>query len=105
MLGKVAGKEMIGKLVEALTEKLSGKAYDAVAAFFRARAAEFKTAQAAPQDGVTIKLAWTNVQGMSAIRTIIGAIRGNLSLGNLSDLSFPNITTPEISIVADKKFD
>ena len=105
MLGKVAGKEMIGKLLEALTEKLSGKAYDAVVAFFRARAAEFKTAQAAPQDGVTIKLVWTNVQGMSAIRAIIGAIRGNLSLGNLSDLSLPNITAPEISIVADKKFD
>lgn len=105
VLGKVAGKEMIGKLVEALTEKLGGKAYDAVAAFFRARAAEFKTAQAAPQDGVTIKLVWTNVQGMSAIRTVIGAIRGNLSLGNLSDLSFPNFAAPEISIVADKKFD
>lgn len=105
VLGKVAGKEMIGKLVEALTEKLGGKAYDAVAAFFRARAGEFKTAQAAPQDGVTIKLVWTNVQGMSAIRAVIGAIRGNLSLGSLSDLSFPNFTAPEVSIVADKKFD
>ncbi|MET7258952.1 hypothetical protein [Dyadobacter fermentans] len=105
VLGKMAGKDMMGKIVQAMTEKLSGKAYDAVVAFFKARAAEFKTAQAAPQDGVTIKLVWTNVQGMSAIKTVISAIRGNLSLGSLSDLSFPNLTAPEVSIVADKKFD
>lgn len=105
ILGKVAGKDIIAKLVQQLIEKIAGKAYDSVVAFFKARAAEFKQAQAQPQDGVTIKLAWTKVGGMSAIRTVINAIRGNLSLGSLSDLSIPSFSAPEISIEADKRFD
>ncbi|MDQ6477270.1 hypothetical protein [Dyadobacter sp. LHD-138] len=104
-LGKIAGKEIISKIVEALVEKLSSKAYDAVLAFFKARATEFKTAQAQPQDGVTIKLLWTNVQGMSAIKAAISAIRGDFSIGSLKDLSIPAISAPDLSIVADKKFD
>ncbi|CAN5740669.1 hypothetical protein BH11BAC3_BH11BAC3_37670 [soil metagenome] len=104
-LGKLAGKEIIAKLVEVLTEKVSSKAYEAVVNFFKARAAEFKEAQAQPQDGVTVKLTWSNVSGMSAIRTIINAVRGDLSIGNLSNLSVPSLSVPDIKIVADKKFD
>ena len=104
-LGRMAGKQIVTKLVEALVDKISGKAYDAVVGFFKARAGEFKTAQALPQDGVTIKLVWKNVQGMSTIRSVISAIRGNLSIGNLKDLSIPNLSLPEIVIVGDKKFD
>jgi hypothetical protein len=104
-LGKAAGKEIIGKLVEKLVEKISSVAYEAVANFFKARAAEFKQAQAEPQDGVTIKLTWNNIAGMSTIRTIINAIRGNLSVGNLTDLSLPSLQVPDIKIVADKRFD
>ena len=80
-------------------------AYIAVVNFFKARAAEFKTAQAQPQDGVTIKIIWKNVSGMSTIRSIINAIKGKLSVGNLSELSLPNFPVPEIKIKADKKFD
>jgi hypothetical protein len=105
VLGKLAGNEIISKLVEKISELISSKAYDALVNFFKARAAEFKDAQAQPQDGVTVKLSWANVPGMAAIRTIINAIRGNLSIGNLSDLSMPNLQVPDISIVADKKFD
>jgi len=105
MLGKAAGKQIISKLVEKLVDKLSTLAYEALGNFFKARAAEFKEAQAQPQDGVTIKLTWNNITGMSTIRTIINAIRGDLSIGNLADLSLPNIPKPDIKIVADKNFD
>lgn len=104
LLGKTAGKEIISRLIGQLTEAIAGKSYDAVAAFFKARAAEFKQAQAAPQDGVTIKLTWSKVAGMSAIRTMINAIRGKLSIGNLSDLAVPNLTAPDIKVEADKRF-
>ena len=103
-LGKIAGKEIISKLVEKLIDKISTLAYEALVNFFKARAAEFKEAQAKPQDGVTVKLTWHNIPGMSTIRTVINAVRGNLSIGNLADLALPNIPAPEIKIMADKKF-
>ncbi|WP_276370837.1 hypothetical protein [Chryseolinea sp. H1M3-3] len=111
-LAKTAGgivlggsKEMLTKLIEQLVEKISEHAYQAVANFFKGRAAEFKEAQAQPQDGVTIKISWSNIQGMTAIRTVINAIRNKNPLGNISELTLPNIPSPEIKIVADKKFD
>lgn len=104
-LGKMAGKELIAKIIEKLVEKISTQAYEAVVNFFKARAAEFKEAQAQPQDGVTVKLTWQNIPGMSAIRTVINAVRGNLSVGNLTDLAVPSLPVPGISIEADKKFD
>ena len=85
-------------------EKLSEHAYQAVANFFKGRAAEFKEAQAQPQDGVTVKITWSNVQGMSTIRSVINAIQGKNPVG-ISDLSLPNIPAPEVKITADKKFD
>ncbi len=105
VVGKVAGKEIIAKIVEQIIEKLSTMAYDALGNFFKARAAEFKQAQAQPQDGVTIKLIWSNITGMSAIRSVINAIRGNLYIGNLKDLALPKFSAPDIKIEADKKFD
>ena len=99
------GKEIIKNIVEKLVEKLSELAYQALANFFKARAAEFKEAQAQPQDGVTVKIIWTNIQGMSSIRAVINAIRGKLSVGNIADLALPNIPTPDIKILADRKFD
>ena len=104
-LGKMAGKEIISKLVEKLIDKIATLAYEAVGNFFKARAAEFKEAQAQPQDGVTVKLTWDNIPGMSTIRAIINAIRGNLSIGNLSDLAIPSLPVPDIKVEADKKFD
>jgi hypothetical protein len=105
VLGKVAGKEIITSLIGKLVEKISTQAYEAVVNFFKARAAEFKEAQAQPQDGVTVKITWSNISGMSTIRTVINAIRGDLSIGNLSNLTLPNIPMPNITILADKKFD
>jgi len=105
LLGKVVGKDVIGKLIEQLVESVANKAYEAIAAFFKSRAAEFKSAQAEPQDGVTVKLFWKNIQGMGAIRTLINSLKGNLSIPNLSDLSLPKLTAPDIKILADKKFD
>ncbi|MBL0133784.1 MAG: hypothetical protein IPP79_07165 [Chitinophagaceae bacterium] len=105
LLGKVVGKDVIGKLIEQLVESVANKAYEAIAAFFKSRAAEFKSAQAEPQDGVTVKLFWKNIQGMGAIRTLINSLKGNLSIPNLSDLSLPKLTAPDIKILAEKKFD
>jgi len=104
-LGKVAGKELISKLVEKLIDKIAGDAHEAVGKFFKERAAEFKQAQAEPQDGVTIKMKWNNVTGMSAMRTVINAIKGDQPIGNLTDLTLPNFPAPEIKCVADKQFD
>jgi hypothetical protein len=99
------GKEMIKKIIEQIVEKLCERAYQSLSNFFKARAAEFKEAQAKPQDGVTVKVVWSNVQGMSTIRTVINAIRGKLSLGNIGDLTLPNIGAPDIRIMPDKQFD
>lgn len=103
--GLGAGKAVLTKIVEKLTDNLSERAYQALADFFKSRAAEFKQAQAQPQDGVTVKIVWNNISGMSAIRAVINAIRGNLSVVDLGKLSIPTISNPEIKIVADKKFD
>jgi hypothetical protein len=100
-----AGKEVLTKIIEKLIAKLSELAYQAVVNFFKARAAEFKQAQTLPQDGVTIKIIWINIPGMSTIRAVINAIRGNLSVGNLADLVLPNIPTPDVKVLAGKKFD
>jgi hypothetical protein len=100
-----AGKELIRGIIEKLIDKLSGVAYVAVVDYFKARAAEFKQAQAEPNDGVTIKLIWSNMQGLSSLRAIINAVRGNLSLGNLSGFSLPNIPPPDVKISAGKNFD
>jgi hypothetical protein len=105
LIGKLAGKEVIAKIIEKLVEKLSGQAYQSLSNYFKARAAEFKEAQAKPQDGVTVKVVWSKITGMSAIRAVINAVRGNLSLGNLSDLTLPSFPTPDIQVFADKKFD
>lgn len=104
-LGKNAGKDIIASIVARLIEKVADQAYQAVVEFFKARATEFKEAQAQPQDGVTVKLTWSNIAGMTTIKTIINAIRGNLSIGNLSDLVIPSFSIPNIKIVADKKFE
>ena len=99
------GKELLTKLVEKLINKLSVLANDAIANYFKSRAAEFKQAQAEPQDGVTVQIIWMNIQGMASVKAVINAIRGNLSIPNLADLSLPNIPTPEVKISAGKKFE
>ncbi|MFZ0456800.1 MAG: hypothetical protein WAM24_23825 [Ignavibacteriaceae bacterium] len=100
-----AGKEVLTKIVEKLVEKVSDLAYNAVVNYFKARSAEFKEAQALPDDGVTVKIIWSNIPGMSSIRAIINAIHGNLSVGNITDLVLPNIPAPEVKIAAGKIFD
>ncbi len=100
-----AAKDLLVKLIEKLIVKISELAYQAVVNYFKARAAEFKQMQAEPEDGVTIKIIWVNIPGMSQLRAIINAVRGQMSVGNLADLVLPSIPTPEIQIKAGKKFD
>ena len=105
IIGKFGGKELISSIVGKMIEKIADLAYQSLGNYFKARAAEFKEAQAKPQDGVTIKILFRNIQGMSSIRAVINAIRGNFSINDLSGLKLPNIPAPEIQIVADKVFD
>lgn len=100
-----AGKAVLGKIIDKLIDRLINLAIKGVVNYFKARAAEFKQAQGTQHDGVTMKIIWINIPGMSGIRAVINAIRGKLSIGNLSDLVLPNIPTPEIVILAGKKFD
>jgi hypothetical protein len=93
---------MIRKVIEQLIDKLVKHAYDSMVNYFKSRAAEFKEAQAKPDDGVTIKISWVNIPGMSTIRAAINAIREKLSFSNLTDLTLPNIPAPEIQIAAGK---
>lgn len=100
-----AAKGAIKNIIEKLINRISNIAYNAVVNYFKARVNEFVIEQAKPQDGVTIKIIWSNVTGMSAIRTIINSYKGKLSIGNISDLTLPNLPAPEIKIAAGKKFD
>lgn len=100
-----AAKGAIKNIIEKLINRISYIAYNAVVNYFKARVNEFVSEQAKPQDGVTIKIIWSNVQGMSTIRTIINAYKGKLSIGNIADLALPNLPAPEIKIAAGKKFD
>jgi hypothetical protein len=100
-----AAKDILTKLVEKLIKGFSEQSYQSIVDYFKSRAAEFKQAQADPEDGVTLKIIWNNIPGMSAIRTVIEAIKGKLSIGNLNDLSIPSIPAPEVQIAAGKKFD
>lgn len=100
-----AAKDLLVKLIEKLIVKISQLAYQAVVNYFKARAAEFKQMQAEPADGVTVKIIWVNIPGMSQLRAIINAVRGQMSVGNLADLVLPSIPTPEVQVKAGKKFD
>jgi hypothetical protein len=100
-----AGKGLLTNIIQKLVEKISGSAYQEVLDYFKARANEFKQAQAEPQDGVTIQISWRNIPGMAAIGSIINAIKGNLSVGNLNDLSIPSLPKPAVTISSGKKFE
>ena len=100
-----AGKSLIAKIVQRLIEELSQKAFQSVQEYFKKRAKEFKDAQAQPQDGVTLRITWSNIAGLSSIRQIITAIRGKGSIGSLADLSIPQFRNPAIRIFPDKKFE
>ncbi len=105
-LGFIAAQQNISSagLVESLVNKMAGKAYEEIRDYFKSRASEFKQAQAEPQDGVTIRLVWPNVPGLAAVKTIISAIRGNISF-NPATLTFPSLPKPEIVVKAGKQFD
>jgi len=98
------GKNILTSLMESLVKKLAGKAYDEVRDYFKSRAAEFLQAQAQPEDGVTIRVVWNNVAGLSAIKSLISAVREGKFI-NPGSLSFPNLSKPDITATAGKHFD
>lgn len=100
-----AAKDAIKAMIQKLIAKLSEMAYKAVVNYFKARKAEFIQEQASTQDGVTIKIIWSNIPGMSAVAAAISALRGKLSVGNLTDLALPSIPTPDLVVKAGKHFD
>jgi hypothetical protein len=98
------GKVALEKVIEKLTEKFVDAGYEAVVDFFKARATEFKDSLSKPEDGVTIRIAWTNVPGMAQIRSVIKLIRGEGSLGDLKNISFPTINAPTLLVSEGKNF-
>lgn len=104
-LGQKIGTGVINRLVEKLTELISSKAYNAIVVFMKARSKEFVDAQGLPEDGVTLTIKWKNISGMVTIKSIISAIKGNLTLPNLADLKLPDLTNPDLSIKGGKLFD
>ncbi len=100
-----AYKDVVKNLIEKLINRISDRAYYAVINYFKSRANEFKDAQTQPQDGVTLKLTWTNIQGMSNLSTIINAFKSRLSTGNISNLNLPKFPAPEVQVLAGKNFD
>ena len=98
-------KALLTSLVSKLVNKFATKAYESISAFFKTRGKEFKQAQAEVQDGVTLELKWKNVPGMSSLRTVIKAVKGNMQFGNLTDLSMPSVESPDLKIMAGKKFE
>lgn len=99
------GKDIMMKVIEKLIEKLVAVAFDAVGAFFKARAAEFIKAQAEPADGVTVKLRFFNIPGLSQVSAIINGLRGTLSIGNVLDFAIPSIPSPDIDIKPGQVWD
>jgi hypothetical protein len=97
--------QVLTGLVENLCVRLSGLAFHAVRDYFKSRAAEFKRAQAQPEDGVTIRITWMNIAGMAAVKRLFDAIRNNRSLDNLNDVRQPNLPKPEIEVIPGKHFD
>lgn len=99
------GKELVRNIIQKLVNQLSELAYRSLSKFFKERAGEFKMAQADPKDGVTVKIMWQNVGGMSVLNAAIKSIRGNLSPASLTNLTMPNIQAPKIVVTPDKSFE
>ncbi len=98
------GKVAVEKVVEKMTEKLVDAGFQAVKDFLKARSTEFKDALAKPEDGVTIQISWKNVPGMAQIRSVIKLIRGEGSLGDLKNISFPSLNAPTLTVIEGKNF-
>jgi hypothetical protein len=98
-------RELIHNIIEKLINKISDVAYQTVINYFKARVNEFIAAQSAPQDGVTIKIIWVNVPGISGLSSVISALRGKLSVSNFAGMLMPKLPAPEVKVVAGKNFD
>ncbi|MCF1752344.1 hypothetical protein [Mariniradius sediminis] len=100
-----AGQSLIRKIIEQIVEVLSQKAYHGVLEYFKTRAKEFKEAQAQPQDGVTLRVTWSNIVGLSTFRQVISTMLAKGPFGSLADLSVPQFRNPTIKIFPGKKFE
>lgn len=99
------GKQLLTSLVNTLCDRLSGIAYASMLNYFKTGAADFKNAQSQPADGVTVKLTWSNIAGMSALKSLVGAIKGNMPLGKIKDVGIPAFPNADIQVVAGKQFE
>ena len=98
------GKEALAKIIEKLIEKFAQVVQNAVVTYLHNRKQEFVNA-AMNQDGVTVKVIFTNVPVMSKLRLIISAMKGKANLGDLVDFVLPALPTPGLSIVGGRQFD
>jgi len=99
---KGIGKEVLTSIIKNLIEKFSESGYNEVKEFFQSKSNSFQDAVNKPENGVTIRLQWINVPGMSKIRSIINLIKGKGSLGDLKDMTLPGVPTPQVIIFPGK---
>lgn len=99
------GKEAIAKIVEKLIGLVADSAVQGMLNYFRARAAEFRQAQSDEADGVTVKMIFPNIPGMSKIGSVLKALKGSFSLAGITDFSMPSIPVPDVQVKAGKQFD
>ena len=105
IFGKNIKKSITSTVIKQLTKQISSSAYRKVLKYLKSQASEFKQAQAKEDDGVTVKVTWKNIGGMSTIRSLINTIRGKGGSISLSDLSMPSLENASITTVAGKRFD
>lgn len=94
-------KNVLTGLLEKLADKFADNAFDGMRQVFRTRAAEFRKAQAEPDDGVTIGITWPHVSGLSALRSLFSRVNPGMMISD-SMLQALNPGGPEIIIKAGK---
>lgn len=104
-IASVVGKGFISKITNKLMQIVLKEGQNLLFKIFKSRSVEFKKAQAEPDDGITVKISWHNISGMSALAKMIRSIKRKQALGSLSDIAITKLEDPKIIIVAGKSFD
>jgi hypothetical protein len=98
------------KILEKIIQRLADFVLNAVANFFKGRKQEFLSVQRGASDGVTIKITFMGIPGMSQLRLVLKLLRDpkNTSLGDVNDfLSLPGVMNivPDVKVFPNKQFD
>ncbi len=96
-------KGILTGVLENVVRIITEKAFEGLRDFMRTRSAEFRKAQAEPEDGLTLIISWNNVAGLSGLKSLITGISTG-QLINPAMIRDLKPGTPEIRVIAGKKF-